>query len=56
MEKQILRIRRKFNALDKPVKVLICIVIIIILGSLIFGMGKQIGDAVYNAFANQVVT
>jgi len=56
MEKLILRIRQKFNALDKSVKVLICIVFIIILGSLLFGMGKQIGEANYKAFANQVVT
>ncbi len=52
MEKSILHIRRKFNALDKPVKILICFVIIIILGSFLFSMGKHIGEVIYKAFIN----
>lgn len=52
MEKQITHIKQRFNALDKPIRVIICFLVIIILGGLLFSMGKHIGATLYKAFAN----
>ena len=52
MENQIAHIKEKFNALNKPVQLLICFAMIVILGSLLFSMGKQIGEVIYKAYAN----
>lgn len=50
MEKEITQIKQKFDALDKPVKILICFILILILGSILFVMGKQIGEVIYKAY------
>lgn len=44
-----MKIKRRFDALNKPTKILICFVIIIILASLLFSMGNGIGETLYKA-------
>lgn len=41
--------KEQFKALPKGAQVLICIVAILILGSFLFAMGANIGNAIYNA-------
>jgi len=49
MEISLANIKEKYNSLDKPLKIIIGFVVIVILGSLLFSMGYVIGEAIYKA-------
>ncbi len=44
-----MNLKQRFDKLSKLQKVLICLIIIVILGSFIFSMGNEIGEAFYKA-------
>lgn len=44
-----MNVKQKFKQLSKAEKILVCIVFILIIGSLLFTMGKEIGTVIYKA-------
>ncbi|GEM_PF-4519265 len=51
MENQINILKKKFEKLSQPVRVLLCFVAIIILGGIIFSFGRNIGEVFYHVFS-----